>query len=1628
MDYNKVYTKPHGSGVNGNGKTIIINKGNKQNGFDPQYVNVVNLDAHNANITNLTATNANIDNAEFVYIMSANGVIKKLEGDEIRYKDGVIDALSSSEIATNKLTVKDEANITKLIADYIQSTNITTDYLTVNKSAHFFELIIDKIRSVQGTQMNTAANCIADYVEAYAGIYHDNRDSKVSLTSNNVDYFRIYWKNADNDGRAITNDWLVNDQAICESFNVHPGVTYDTQNKYYWRLVEATDNGHPVYINFDTEEISTTAPQDYEILFVNGFSYGDDEDPTDNYTDFVIHSQIGHYVDGQWVDDEWDNNTCEFTPSSTLYGLQLTLATNGDTLKGGKLIFETDIQTKLNVGVYYDDNTYEYFPTDVYKYSYVIETSSDKCVEAIVINTAIIDKWDACNWIDLSNVTCDTGVSGKSAIPTIGDNICQLGYRYNNLANPTQDDIARASAIIIAAYNTPDSGVKPPSYAQYQNITDFSLTTHRGSYFDATGAYFKGNLVAGTTIDPGVNIPVVVDNWDILADSNIITKDQNNLISPQTINLTLLYNNGVSSQLVTTLPAGKAIYVEGILNTNGLVIDVNDYVSVAQFNNIAIELKDTANTQTFAGLTINAIDVNAANGRNGSFIQFIYKNWDPTQGALPTPQDDAQHSYPPDGWSTSGTTPLVDEYTYMSQRTVSYDSSNNPVYSAWTTPIRISGTDGEMGADGDGIEFIYHRTMDDTPPELFKSYVDIPNPSSLDMGTIEFVIRPGDPGYDTDTNYIRIWEDGYGTRHGVNSSDYLPPEEQAGANLYTHWTDEPQGVTDIYLYEWIAVRQYDGQSHEWSQFSDPVIWAKYGQNGADGSDGQDGQDGQDGDDGESWVLVPIKNDFSVRLNNASNYSSIFGKINVDLAFGVQHIVGDVIEWVNATELANYSLNLITDNTVVQNTQTGIRNIENIQINGTTIPVITYQNNNYLEYTANTSAGNYINYYYLHSHGLTTRMPTRMIVELVNNNVKLNSWTKELIFYPDHVFSVTDDALNSVFQGLSGDPSGDFTTGFSVIKQQWDSINLAVNNNEKFQNGEFPVANEYEQYAYYRRTVNTAPFKPSGDVSTNTEVNDQWTTYNLEANSTYKYVFYSKRTKPTDSLTHATDVWSVWSEPKLIQVYGTNRGYANNAALQITADGIQSTVSRTYLTQTDASNTYLTQVDADNTYLTQSDAQANYVEQSQISQLADEIELSVTQSIGDEILNNTGIDITNGRITLNADNTIITGTNLLLNQDQGILIKDSDDFNNIIISSKDITDFNVLDRTDVVGGTFRTNSNYFDGVNNHAKTFALSQTDIQIFDIGNLPVGSVIKLNSVPSFRVVDRDYTPYSGNYVAIYDWDNKYLTINLRRDGTVIQTAVVNGKTLSGTALPHAQVSNNIYYSGGINYTVDATGHTYDFTVTITDSEPLNPAWSGTIWYEVTMNVSIKAVKNSSINIGTNGMNIIALPMHGYVNNSTFVIEDTTTPNVAYGSTRTTGLKVDKLAETPYQLANGKKSSTGGGYETAKAWVTVGNIVQVVDKANSTGDTIDNFNDFYLYSQAPIYGSTHNININNISSGLVRGRHIWIKSTNGACVVNSGGSAIIYDVGATSPTNSLNIGNNMAEFICGGDYWFRVK
>lgn len=164
-------------------------------------------------------------------------------------------------------------------------------------------------------------------------------------------------------------------------------------------------------------------------------------------------------------------------------------------------------------------------------------------------------------------------------------------------------------------------------------------------------------------------------------------------------------------------------------------------------------------------------------GKDGQYTVFCYTNSSikppkPTSSQIPPADDNyTWYMYPP-------TRESKEVFTWMIQATVYADKS----LSGWTDPIRLTGETGEDGSDGTKLEFIYKVTSASDAP-------DKPDTSQQD--------------------------------------DYIP----------FGWSDSPQGVSKEMMYEWVSQREKKAAKigeGVWGEFSEPVLWSKWGEKGMDG--------------------------------------------------------------------------------------------------------------------------------------------------------------------------------------------------------------------------------------------------------------------------------------------------------------------------------------------------------------------------------------------------------------------------------------------------------------------------------------------------------------------------------------------------------------------------------------------------------------------------------------------------------------------------------------------------------------------------------------------------------------------------------------------------------------------------
>ena len=138
----------------------------------------------------------------------------------------------------------------------------TVENLTVTKAAHFFKLIIDEIKATQGAIIVTPSNAKID---------------KVTNSGNN---YTCFFRTTDpTTHKEIYNNFEVNDQVVCQTFNAATGTSYNVSNTFYWTLVYETgtttvDNVSYHYVKLhyadrDPKSNGVPAPGDEIVLLGN---------------------------------------------------------------------------------------------------------------------------------------------------------------------------------------------------------------------------------------------------------------------------------------------------------------------------------------------------------------------------------------------------------------------------------------------------------------------------------------------------------------------------------------------------------------------------------------------------------------------------------------------------------------------------------------------------------------------------------------------------------------------------------------------------------------------------------------------------------------------------------------------------------------------------------------------------------------------------------------------------------------------------------------------------------------------------------------------------------------------------------------------------------------------------------------------------------------------------------------------------------------------------------------------------------------------------------------------------------------------------------------------------------------
>lgn len=115
--------------------------------------------------------------------------------------------------------------------DSVGRSHLVTDYLEVRMKAIFEELVIKKTSTIGGKEIISPAGGIK---------IHKMEEVSVTYNATEQKAYRCYFL-AEQEGDAVDNDFVIDDQVRSESFNLKFGTYHKAGNHFYWRLVIGRD-------------------------------------------------------------------------------------------------------------------------------------------------------------------------------------------------------------------------------------------------------------------------------------------------------------------------------------------------------------------------------------------------------------------------------------------------------------------------------------------------------------------------------------------------------------------------------------------------------------------------------------------------------------------------------------------------------------------------------------------------------------------------------------------------------------------------------------------------------------------------------------------------------------------------------------------------------------------------------------------------------------------------------------------------------------------------------------------------------------------------------------------------------------------------------------------------------------------------------------------------------------------------------------------------------------------------------------------------------------------------------------------------------------------------------------------
>ena len=137
------------------------------------------------------------------------------------------------------------------------------DFITIRRAAYFRKITIKELRHVGGEMALTAAAMVCSKVEWL------NSRGRV-ITAGTPTYYKCYFEKTDGK-RTTYQEFIVGDQARCQTFRISPGSSSYQSTKYYWRLVTGVGDDFIILSNQDGKFDGLDIPEAGDNIVQLGF-------------------------------------------------------------------------------------------------------------------------------------------------------------------------------------------------------------------------------------------------------------------------------------------------------------------------------------------------------------------------------------------------------------------------------------------------------------------------------------------------------------------------------------------------------------------------------------------------------------------------------------------------------------------------------------------------------------------------------------------------------------------------------------------------------------------------------------------------------------------------------------------------------------------------------------------------------------------------------------------------------------------------------------------------------------------------------------------------------------------------------------------------------------------------------------------------------------------------------------------------------------------------------------------------------------------------------------------------------------------------------------------------------------